>query len=247
MEKNYRNDIRNIAIIAHVDHGKTSTVDALLKQSKVFRDNDQVADCVMDTNDLEKERHMTILAKNTAVMYRGVKINIIDTPGHVDFGGEVERVLNMANGCLLVVDSIDGPMPQTDVVLREALKKDLKPIVVINKIDRPSSRLDFVVERIQDLFLKLATKSDQLDFPIIFESAHGQYAINRPESTEREHGAALREHSRRRFRPRSSKKALSRCLFPTSIMTAIKGRIAIGRIFRGKVAPHDKVAVDREG
>ena len=138
---NYRRDIRNIAIIAHVDHGKTTLVDALLKQSRVFRDNQTVGELIMDSNALEREKGITIMAKNTAVVYRGVKINIIDTPGHADFSGEVERVISMADGCLLLVDSVDGPMPQTKFVLRHALKYGLKPIVVINKIDRKNSRV----------------------------------------------------------------------------------------------------------
>lgn len=242
MISNYRNDIRNIAIIAHVDHGKTSTVDALLKQSNVFRDNEQVIDCVMDTNDLEKERHMTILAKNTAVMYRGVKINIIDTPGHVDFGGEVERVLNMANGCLLIVDSIDGPMPQTDAVLREALGKDLKVIVVINKIDRPTSRPHYVVERIQDLFLKLATKAEQLDFPILYASAHGQYAVTDPKMSG-ENMVPLFECILNTVPPPVIEEGPLQMLVSNLDYDSYKGRIAIGRVFRGKVAPHDRVAV----
>ena len=132
----YREDLRNIAIIAHVDHGKTTLVDGLFRQSHVFRENQQMEECIMDQNVLERERGITILAKNTAVMYKGVKINIIDTPGHADFGGEVERVINMADGCLLLIDAVDGPMPQTKVVLRKAMEKKIKPIVIINKIDR---------------------------------------------------------------------------------------------------------------
>jgi GTP-binding protein len=246
MNEQYRNDIRNIAIIAHVDHGKTSTVDALLKQSKIFRDNEQVADCVMDKNDLEKERHMTILAKNTAVMYRGVKINIIDTPGHVDFGGEVERVLNMANGCLLVVDSIDGPMPQTDAVLREAFAKDLKVIVVINKIDRPTSRPDFVAERIQDLFLKLATRAEQLDFPILYASAHRQFAVTDP-ALPGENMVPLFEAILATVPPPVIEEGPLQMLISNLDYDSYKGRIAIGRIFRGKIAPHDRVAVIGKG
>lgn len=246
MISNYRNDIRNIAIIAHVDHGKTSTVDAMFKQSNVFRDNEQVGECVMDVNDLEKERHMTILAKNTAVMYRGVKINIIDTPGHVDFGGEVERILNMANGCLLIVDSIDGPMPQTDAVLREALGKDLKVIVVINKIDRPTSRPHYVVERIQDLFLKLATKAEQLDFPILYESAHGQYAVTDPKMPG-ENMVPLFECILNTVPPPVIEEGPLQMLVSNLDYDSYKGRIAIGRVFRGKVAPHDRVAVIGKG
>ena len=151
---NYRSDIRNIAIIAHVDHGKTTLVDAMLKQSKVFRDSQKVGELIMDQNALEREKGITIMAKNTAVIYRGVKINIIDTPGHADFSGEVERVINMADGCLLLVDSIEGPMPQTKFVLRQALEKGLKPIVVINKIDRQNSRIAEVLKLTEDLFLK---------------------------------------------------------------------------------------------
>ncbi|HEX7475417.1 MAG TPA: GTP-binding protein, partial [Dehalococcoidales bacterium] len=167
---NYRNDLRNIAIIAHVDHGKTTLVDGLLRQSKVFRDNQQMGDLIMDHNALERERGITILAKNTAVMYKGVKINIIDTPGHADFGGEVERVINMADGCLLLIDAVDGPMPQTTVVLRRALEKKIKPIVIINKIDRENARIPEVLNMVQDLFLELATSSEQLDFPVVYAS-----------------------------------------------------------------------------
>jgi GTP-binding protein len=241
-----RQQIRNVAIIAHVDHGKTSTVDALLKQSQIFRDNEKVEDCVMDKNDLEKERHMTILAKNTAVMYKGVKINIIDTPGHVDFGGEVERVLNMANGALLVVDSIDGPMPQTNTVLREALAKDLKVVVVINKMDRPTSRLAWVAERIQDLFLKLATKDEQLDFPILYSSAHGQYAVNDPDDTPI-NMVPLFDAILATVPPPTIEEGPLQMLISNIDYDSYKGRIAIGRIFRGKISPHDKVAVIGKG
>src|SRR5690348_14743427 len=166
-----RADIRNVAIIAHVDHGKTTLVDGLLKQSKVFREHQQVGELIMDSNELERERGITILAKNTAVSYRGVKINIIDTPGHADFGGEVERVLNMADGCLLLVDAVEGPMPQTRFVLQKAFEIGLKPIVVINKIDRPSARPADVLNLTQDLFLELATDAEQLDFPVLYANA----------------------------------------------------------------------------
>src|SRR6478672_9875958 len=155
-----RQDIRNVAIIAHVDHGKTTLVDGLLKQSHIFRENQQVGELIMDSNDQERERGITILAKNTAISYQNVKINIIDTPGHADFGGEVERVLNMADGCVLLVDAAEGPMPQTRFVLQKALELNLKPIVVINKIDRKDARIDHVLEATQDLFLELATSDD---------------------------------------------------------------------------------------
>ena len=162
----HQNDaIRNLAIIAHVDHGKTTLVDALLKQGQVFRDHQQVGALMMDTNPLERERGITILAKNASVSYGGVRINIIDTPGHADFSGEVERVMNMADGCLLLVDAVDGPMPQTTYVLRQALQQNVKPVVVINKIDRPEARMTEVVSMVQDLFLDLVTRDDQLDFP----------------------------------------------------------------------------------
>ena len=164
-------DIRNVAIIAHVDHGKTTMVDALLKQSKVFRDNEVVAERVMDSNDIEKERGITILAKNTSVHYNGVKINIVDTPGHADFEGEVERVLKMVDGVVLLVDAFDGPMPQTREVLKKALGLDLKPIVVINKIDRPGAQPLKVVDKVLELFMDLNATEEQLDFPVIYASA----------------------------------------------------------------------------
>src|SRR5581483_6297124 len=166
-----RQDIRNVAIIAHVDHGKTTLVDGLLKQSHVFREHEQVGSLILDRGDLERERGITILAKNTAVNFRGIKINIIDTPGHADFGGEVERVLNMADGCLLLVDAVEGPMPQTRFVLRKAFEIGLRPILVINKIDRPSARVAEVLELTQDLFLELATDAEQLDFPVLYANA----------------------------------------------------------------------------
>ena len=177
---NYRSDIRNIVIIAHVDHGKTTLVDAMLKQSKVFRNNQAVGELIMDSNPLEREKGITIMAKNMALVYRGVKINIIDTPGHADFSGEVERVISMADGCLLLVDSVEGPMPQTKFVLRHALQRGLKTIVVINKIDRPNSRIAEVIRLIQDLFLELATSTDQLDFHVLYASAKEGIAVTEP-------------------------------------------------------------------
>ena len=171
-----RNDIRNIAIIAHVDHGKTTLVDAMLKQSGIFRANEHVEDRVMDSNVLERERGITILSKNTAVMHEGVKINILDTPGHADFGGEVERVLTMVDGVLLLVDAYEGPMPQTKYVLRKALEQHLKPIVVINKIDRPDQRVDEVIDEVLDLFIELDADEDQLEFPVVLASARNGIA-----------------------------------------------------------------------
>ena len=179
-----RHNIRNIAIIAHVDHGKTTLVDALLKQSKVFRDNQTVGEFIMDSNPLERERGITILAKNTAITYKEVKINIIDTPGHADFGGEVERALNMADGCLLIVDAVDGPMPQTRYVLHKALQKGLKPVVVINKIDRPNARIDEIEVMVQDLFLEVVSDADQLDYPVLYSSAREGYARRNARDTD---------------------------------------------------------------
>src|SRR5438128_1174484 len=166
-----RADLRNVAIIAHVDHGKTTLVDALLKQSHVFAAHEQVGELIMDSNVLEREKGITILAKNTSIRYHGVKINIIDTPGHADFGGEVERVLGMAEGCLLLVDALEGPMPQTRVVLRQALELGLMPIIVVNKIDRVNARPAETVEATHDLLLELARNADQLSAPVIYTNA----------------------------------------------------------------------------
>ncbi|MFM7221037.1 MAG: translational GTPase TypA [Nodosilinea sp.] len=168
--------IRNVAIIAHVDHGKTTLVDALLKQSGVFREGEEVPDCVMDSNDLERERGITILAKNTAVRYQDTLINIVDTPGHADFGGEVERVLGMVDGCILIVDANEGPMPQTRFVLKKALEKGLRPIVVINKIDRPQAEPHIAVDKVLDLFLELGADDDQCEFPYLFASGMAGFA-----------------------------------------------------------------------
>jgi GTP-binding protein len=172
-----RENIRNVAIIAHVDHGKTTLVDAMLKQSGIFRENEQVQERVMDSNDLERERGITILAKNTAITYKNIKINIVDTPGHADFGGEVERVLGMVDGVLLLVDSFEGTMPQTRFVLRKALQANLKPIVVINKIDRPEARPVEVVDEVLELFIELGADDEQLDFPVVYASAREGYAL----------------------------------------------------------------------
>jgi GTP-binding protein len=171
--------IRNVAIIAHVDHGKTTLVDALLKQSGIFREGEEVPTCVMDSNDIERERGITILSKNTAVRYKDTLINIIDTPGHADFGGEVERVLGMVDGCILIVDANEGPMPQTRFVLTKALAKGLRPIVVVNKIDRPSAEPDQAVDKVFDLFVELGADDDQCDFPHLFASGISGFAKDR--------------------------------------------------------------------
>ena len=177
MTESSQTHLRNIAIVAHVDHGKTSLVDAMLRYSHVFRPDQQVTDLIMDSDPQERERGITILAKNTGIKYGDVMINIIDTPGHADFSGEVERVVNMADGCLLVVDAVEGPMPQTRYLLRIALQQGLRPILVINKIDRPYADPAAALSAVQDLFLELATDPDQLDFPVLYTSARDQYAL----------------------------------------------------------------------
>src|ERR1700704_3934374 len=179
--KNSNESIRNIAIIAHVDHGKTTLVDAMLKQSGIFRVNEDVQERVMDSNDLERERGITILAKTTGIRYHGVKINIVDTPGHSDFGGEVERALKMVDGVVLLVDASEGPLPQTRYVLMKALEARLPPIVVINKIDRPDARIQEVLNEIFDLFIDLDAHEDQLDFPVIYTNAKAGIAKSTPE------------------------------------------------------------------
>jgi GTP-binding protein len=237
---NYRSDIRNIAIIAHVDHGKTTLVDAMLKQSKVFRNNQAVGELIMDSNTLEREKGITIMAKNTALVYRGVKINIIDTPGHADFSGEVERVISMADGCLLLVDSVEGPMPQTKFVLRHALQMGLKTIVVINKIDRPNSRIAEVIRLIQDLFLELATNTDQLDFHVMYTSAKEGIAITEPGMSSKDI-SSLFDCILANVPPPRIENGPFQMLVSNLDYDNHKGRIAIGRIWRGKVAPHDMV------
>jgi GTP-binding protein len=239
---NYRDDLRNIVIIAHVDHGKTSLVDMMLKQSKIFRDNQQVGTLILDRNALEREKGITILAKNTAVVYRGVKINIIDTPGHADFSGEVERVMNMADGCLLLVDSIDGPMPQTRFVLKQALSQGLKPIVVINKIDRGNSRIAEVVRLTQDLFLELATDADQLDFPVLYTSARDGTATTDP-AKEGTDLIPLFEAILNTVPPPAIESGPFRMLVSNLDYSSYKGKMAIGKIYRGSVKPHDRVTV----
>ena len=181
-----RNDLRNLAIIAHVDHGKTTLVDAMLWQSGVFRDNEQVAERVMDSLDLEREKGITIMAKNTAIVYKGVKINIVDTPGHADFGGEVERTLNMVDGVMLLVDATEGPLPQTRFVLGKALARGLPPIVVVNKIDRPDRRINEVLDEIYDLFIDLDATEEQLDFPVLYTNAKAGVALTDPDGEGRD-------------------------------------------------------------
>ncbi|MBI2165234.1 MAG: translational GTPase TypA [Chloroflexi bacterium] len=247
MDSHLRNDIRNIAIIAHVDHGKTTLVDALLKQSHVFRDNQQVGELIMDSNPLERERGITILAKNTAITYKGVKINIIDTPGHADFSGEVERVISMADGCLLVVDAVDGPMPQTRYVLRKALAKRLKPVVVINKVDRPNARVQEVVGLVQDLFLDLATDTEQLDFPILYASARLGYAMDDPNAAPRDMVPLFEAILHQLPPPSGDREAPLQLLVAALAYDNHLGQIAIGRIFRGSISLGESVVrIDRK-
>jgi len=241
-------DIRNVAVVAHVDHGKTTLVDAMLKQSHIFRENQKVGELIMDSNELERERGITILAKNTAIFYRGIKINIIDTPGHADFSGEVERVINMADGVLLVVDAVDGPMPQTEFVLRQALEKRLKPVVIINKIDRSAARAREVVNMVQDLFLELVADADQLDFPILYAAAKEGYALedlaDQPKSIEPLFEAIVHHVPSPQGDPDAPLQFQVAALDYDSHL----GPIAIGRIFRGKVSPGEKLAcIHRDG
>ena len=214
----------------------------MLKQSKIFRDNQQVGNLILDRNALEREKGITILAKNTAVIYRGVKVNIIDTPGHADFSGEVERVINMADGCLLLVDSVDGPMPQTRFVLKQALNKGLKPIAVINKIDRENSRIAEVVRLTQDLFLELATDADQLDFPILYTSARDGTATIDPKK-DGEDLIPLFESILHKVPPPRIESGPFQMLVSNLDYSSYKGKLAIGKIYRGSVRPHDKVTV----
>ena len=248
MEPQRNINIRNLAIIAHVDHGKTTLVDALLKQSRVFREGQQVGELIMDTNPLERERGITILAKNAAVTYKGVKINIIDTPGHADFSGEVERIMNMADGCLLLVDAVDGPMPQTTYVLRQALSQDVAPMVVINKIDRPEARVAEVVEMVQDLFLELATQPEQLDFPIVYASArlgHATTDLAMPRQDMQALFDAILEFVPP---PVGDSDGALQMLVAALDYDNYLGQVAIGRVFRGTARVGEQVArVDREG
>ncbi len=241
-----RNDIRNIAIIAHVDHGKTTLVDALLRQSNVFRTNEKVEERVMDSNDLEKERGITILSKNTAVHYNGVKINIIDTPGHADFGGEVERVLKMVESVLLVVDSYEGAMPQTKFVLRKALELGLKPIVVINKIDKPDARPEEVIDEIFELFLELGADDEQLDFPIVYASARDGVAtinIDEPKDNMKDLFDTIIEKVES---PKGSIEESLQMLVTTLDSSEYVGKIAIGKITRGIAKKNQQAAVVRQ-
>jgi len=243
-----RTDIRNVAIIAHVDHGKTTLVDGLLKQSHIFRENQQVGELIMDSNAQERERGITILAKNTAITYRGVKINIIDTPGHADFGGEVERVLNMADGCILLIDAVEGPMPQTRFVLQKALELNLQPIVVINKIDRRDARIEQVVEWTQDLFLELATSDAHLNFPTLYAIGRDGVAMYHPDDEPRDLEPLFETIINTVPAPVVDVDAPLQLLVAALDYDDYKGKYAIGRIVRGRVTPNTFIArINRDG
>jgi len=237
------NDIRNLAIIAHVDHGKTTLVDALLKQGQVFRAHQQVGELIMDTNPLERERGITILAKNASVTYKGVRINIIDTPGHADFSGEVERIMNMADGCLLLVDAVDGPMPQTTYVLRQALRQNVIPMVVINKIDRPEARVAEVEEMVQDLFLELATNAEQLEYPVIYTSAKSGYATTDPAVEGTDMSPLFDAILESVPAPTGDPGAPLQMLVAALDYDNYLGQVALGRVTRGTLKLRDNVAL----
>ena len=235
--------LRNIAIIAHVDHGKTTLVDAMLRQSHVFRSNEQVNERVMDSGDIERERGITILSKNTAILYDDIKINIVDTPGHADFGGEVERVLNMVDGVLLLVDAFEGPMPQTKYVLRKALEQKLKPIVVINKIDRPDQRVDDVYDEVLELFMELDADDDQLDFPVIYATARDGIAKFKMEDESDNLEPLMQTIVKEIPAPQGDAEGPLQMMVTTLEADDYVGRVAIGRIIRGSVRPNQNVVI----
>lgn len=236
-------DIRNIAIIAHVDHGKTTLVDELLKQSGVFRENQEVAERVMDSNDIERERGITILSKNTAIHYKGTKINIIDTPGHADFGGEVERVLKMVNGVILVVDAFEGPMPQTKFVLTKALELELPVIVCVNKIDRPEARPEEVVDEVLELFIDLNANEEQLDCPFIFASAKGGYAVSDLSDEPKDMQPLFDAIAENIPAPEGDPEADTQILISTIDYNEYVGRIGVGKVDNGSLKVNQEVVV----
>ncbi len=236
-------NLRNIAIIAHVDHGKTTLVDALLQQSGVFRDNEQVDVCVMDSGDIEKERGITILSKNTGINYNGMKINIVDTPGHADFGGEVERVLDMVDGVLLLVDSFEGCMPQTRFVLKKALARDLKPIIVVNKLDKPNARPYEVVDEVLDLFIDLDANDDQLESPTIFASGRDGYATLDPSVKTEDMKLLLDMIVENVPAPEGDTEGAFQFLASNIDYDDYIGRIAVGRIHRGSVKVGQNITI----
>lgn len=241
--KQNRDDIRNIAIIAHVDHGKTTLVDELLKQSGVFRENQEVIHRVMDSNDIERERGITILSKNTAVWYKDTKINIVDTPGHADFGGEVERVLKMVDGVVLVVDAFEGAMPQTKFVLMKALELDLPVIVCVNKIDRPEARCDEVVDEVLELFMDLDASDEQLDCPFVYSSAKQGYAIRELDDTPKDMTPLFETIISHIPAPTGDPDANTQVLISTIDYNEYVGRIGIGKVENGSIALNQEAVV----
>ncbi|GIV79487.1 MAG: GTP-binding protein [Litorilinea sp.] len=237
-----RNDIRNVAIIAHVDHGKTTLVDGMLRQTNVFRANQQVAERVLDSNDLERERGITILAKNTGIVYNGVTINIVDTPGHADFGGEVERVMNMVDGVLLLVDAVEGPMPQTRFVLRQALAKGHKAIVVVNKVDRPAARPDEVVNATFDLFIDLGATEEQADFPVIYTRALEGRAGHAPDQLAEDLRPLFDAILQHLPPPRVDRTGPTQMLVTTLEYSNYVGKIAVGRLSSGTLRTGQAIA-----
>lgn len=238
-----REDVRNIAIIAHVDHGKTTLVDELLKQSGIFRQNEVVQERVMDSNDLERERGITILSKNTSVHYNGIKINIVDTPGHADFGGEVERILTMVDGVLLLVDAFEGCMPQTRFVLKKALGLNKKVLVVVNKIDRPGARPDEVIDEVLDLFIELGANDDQLEFPVIYASAKDGYASDDSSVREGDMRPLFDAIIENIEAPSGDMDAPLQVLFSSLDYDDYIGRIGVGRVERGHINRNDNVVL----
>jgi len=241
-----REDIRNIAIIAHVDHGKTTLVDAMLKQSGIFRANEKIQERVLDSNELEREKGITIMSKNTAITYNGVRINIVDTPGHADFGGEVERILKMVDGVLLLVDAYEGPMPQTRFVLRKALNMNLKPIVVINKIDRKEARPNEVIDEIFDLFIELEASDEQLDFPVVYASGREGVAYINPGDDSADLRPLFDTILKYIPAPGGDADAPLQILISSIDYDDYVGRIAIGKIERGTISEGDRVVVCRK-
>lgn len=240
-------ELRNIAIIAHVDHGKTTLVDEIIKQAELFRDNEAMETCLLDSNDLERERGITILSKNISVNYRGTKINVIDTPGHSDFGGQVERVLNLADGVLLLVDAAEGPMPQTRFVLDKALQLNLKPIVVINKIDKPDARPDAVHDLVFDLFVELDASDEQLDFPLLYCSGKDGWAAQNLEDP-RESMQPLMEAVLRDIPPPPMREGALQMQVTSIDYNDYVGRIGVGRVYRGSLGVKDALMhIRREG
>ncbi|MEI2664882.1 translational GTPase TypA [Rossellomorea sp. LJF3] len=240
-----RNDLRNIAIIAHVDHGKTTLVDELLKQSGIFRENETVSERAMDSNDLERERGITILAKNTAIQYKDSRINILDTPGHADFGGEVERIMKMVDGVLLVVDAYEGCMPQTRFVLKKALEQNLTPIVVVNKIDKPSARPEEVIDEVLELFIELDANDEQLEFPVVYASAINGTASTDPDPEKQDENMQCLYESIIEHIPAPVDNSEDPLQFQVALLdyNDYVGRIGIGRVFRGTMKVGQQVAL----